>query len=459
MPLHNKQKDIVRSNARFKIIRAGRRAGKTTLETEVMVFKAVSGKDRNVFYVAPTQKQARSIIWEALKKRLAGIGEANESRLEMKVPTVDGGYSTIFVSGWENRENFRGMKAQHITFDELDTMKDFFIGWQEIFRPALTDTAGTADFIGTPKKENPNLRRLEKIAVNDIDFATFNFKTSDNPHIPEQEIIKAQKELDGETFKQEYLAEYVDNSTSLFKYDALIDMFTNTVDTGQKYLTIDPADDGVDSTKFAFWDGLELYRMDTYKGLQTEGIIEQIRQSARLERIPYSHIAVDAIGIGAGVASSHTLNGIVGFKGSYAAIKTEANILIPANQQTLRPQLVTDYRNLRSQCVFKLAEYVNGHKIAVRIEDGKSKENIIEELSTYQDVSKGDGKKLATPKEDMKELLGRSPDDSDTMQMRMYFELQKEATNEDPVRTEQVSLEMAQLFIKNRSNRSLNTTK
>ena len=174
MPLHPKQKEIVSNGARFKVIRAGRRSGKSSVEVEIMLFKAVTGRDRNVFYIAPTQKQARSIIWEALKARIGTIGEANESRLEMRLPTEDGGFSTIFIAGWENRENFRGMKAHHITFDELDTMRDFFIGWQEIFRPALIDTAGTADFIGTPKKENPNLRRLEKeFAEKGDDFAAF----------------------------------------------------------------------------------------------------------------------------------------------------------------------------------------------------------------------------------------------------------------------------------------------
>lgn len=184
MLLHPKQRGIVQSKARFKIVRAGRRGGKTMLEVEDMVFEAVSGKDRNIFYIAPTQTQARAIIWEALKARLTGLAAINEARLEMTVPTQDGGTSLIKVAGWENRENFRGMKAWKIYFDEVDTMRDFFIGWQEIFRPALTDTQGSAMFSGTPKKENPNLRRLEKIASEDADYEAFHFKTEDNPYIP-----------------------------------------------------------------------------------------------------------------------------------------------------------------------------------------------------------------------------------------------------------------------------------
>src|SRR3990167_3526022 len=126
MLLHPHQREIVQSKARFKVIRAGRRSGKTSLEVEDMCFDALSENNRPIFFIAPTQKQAREIVWELLKKRLAGIGQPNESRLEMKVPTEKGGFSFIQVAGWENRENFRGKPAYKIVFDEVDTMKDFF---------------------------------------------------------------------------------------------------------------------------------------------------------------------------------------------------------------------------------------------------------------------------------------------------------------------------------------------
>lgn len=458
---HPKQEEIIRSLARFKIIRAGRRSGKSTLEIEDMIFDAVSGKERNIFYVAPTQKQARSIIWEALKSRLAGLGKPNESRLEMTVPTADGGYSTIYVAGWENRENFRGMKAYKIVFDELDTMKDFFIGWQEIFRPALTDTAGKAVFIGTPKKENPNLRRLEKIAETDSDYVAFHFKTSDNPHIPPEEIEKAEKELDHETYRQEYLAEYVDHAGALFNYSSLVDVFSNAVDkTNSKYLIVDIADDGSDKTIFSFWEGLEEYRRERFERLNTESIIAKIREYAADQRIPYSHIAVDAIGVGAGVASSSMLDGIIGFKSSYSPIKTDIDIVrLPNVHYTNNsPSLTSDYRNLRSQCVFTLANLVNNHNIASRA-DGYDKERIIEELASYQDVSKGDGKRQASAKEDIKSAIGHSPDDSDTWIMRMYFVITEKMIpeqSEEHARAVQMQQEM---FMRNTGNYSPGSTR
>lgn len=421
---HNKQNEVILSDARYKIIRAGRRSGKSTLEIEEMAFTAVSGKSRNIFYICPTQKQSRAIIWEALKERLAKIGEPNESRLEYKVPTVDKGYSTIFVAGWENRENFRGMKADLIVFDEVDTMKDFFIGWQEIFRPALTDVGGHATFIGTPKKENPNLRRLEKQAEKDNDYEAFHFTTSDNPYIPPEEIDKAKSELDYDTYRQEFLAEYVENQGALFSFSALVDVFSNTVTKeNARYLIVDIADDGSDKTIFSFWEGLEEYHREEFSRLNTEGIIAKIREYASGEKIPYSHIAVDAIGVGAGVASSSMLDGIIGFKSSYAPIKTDISpVVLPNVSYTKEAPLISDYKNLRSQAIFTLAELVNNHKIASKV-SGRQKEVIIEELSSYQSVGVGDGKRMATSKEDIKAIIGRSPDASDCFIMRMYFEI------------------------------------
>lgn len=460
MILHDSQRHVVRSGARFKIIRAGRRSGKTILQTEDMCFTAMSEKDSPVFYVAPTQTQARAIVWEHLKSRLAGIGQPNEQRLEMVVPTQDGGKSLIAIAGWENRENFRGRKAKKIFFDELDTMKGFFIGWQEIFRPALTDYAGGAMFCGTPKRENPNLRRLEKMAETDSDYASFKFSSFDNPHIPKEELEKARMEMDADTFAQEILAEYLDNLGSLFHFDALVDVFTNTIDPSEeKYLIVDIADDGSDKTKFSYWLGLEEQWREEESRMNTENIIDRIREYAKDYKIPYSHIAVDAIGVGAGVASSSLLDGIVGFKSSYAPIKTDESIIhLPNVGYTNSAPLVSDYKNLRSQCVFTLSDLINNHKVASRV-TGKGKESIIEELSLYQDVSKGDGKRMASQKEDIKDLLGRSPDDSDTWVMRMYFEIKSKVVPEMSAEYKRLIDQQNINFMRKKNNQGSNSAR
>lgn len=384
----------------------------------------------------------------------------NEARLEINVPTVEGSKSTIYIGGWENRENYRGMRFHHIVFDELDTYRDFFISWHEIFRPALTDTQGTADFIGTPKADSRNLLRLEKVAEDDLDYKAFHFTSYDNPHVLDSEIDKAKAELDPKTFRQEYLAEYIEDAGALFRYSSIIDTFTNTVSKqGNKYLIVDVADDGSDKSVFSFWEDLEEYRREEYQGLNTEALVAKIREYAVMERIPHSQIAIDAVGVGAGVASSSLLAGVIGYKSSYAPIKTDDNIVLLPNQGvTSSNKLTSDYKNLRCQCVFTLADHVNNHKLASRVE-GQFRENIIEELQAYQDASKGDGKRFATPKEDVKEMIGRSPDHSDTWIMRMYFVVRESMTQSNSPERQNALNKQRQVFMRNRGSIEANSAR
>lgn len=470
--LHPKQQGIVRSTARFKVIRAGRKGGKTLLEVETICYKATVKAEklklhktifptgRKVLYIAPTQSQARNIVWEALKNRLHGIGVPNEQLLQMRVPNEDGTISTIYVGGWENRENYRGLTdVIHITFDETDTLRNFFLAWIEIFRPMFLDTGGTADFVGTPKKENPNMRRLEK----EFDGkGCFHFTSRDNPFLKPEEIdaLESEYKENRQAYQQEVLAEYIENSGALFKYEALVDVFTNTIDkVPSKYLIVDIADDGTDKTVFSFWEGLEEYRRESFARLNTETIILKIREYAAQDRIPYSHVAVDANGVGAGVASSSLLDGIIGYKSSYGPIKTDMNpVLLPnVGYVTGRP-LASDYKNLRCQCVFTLADLVNNHKIASHAE-GSQREAIIEELATYQDVSRGDGKRMATDKDDVKEIIGRSPDDSDTWIMRMYFVVRERMLPDQGAINSRVLNQQQRRFAINRASQEKNSTR
>jgi len=101
---------------------------------------------------------------------------------------------------------------------------------------------------------------------------------------------------------------------------------------------------------------------------------------------------------------------------------------------------------------------VNNHKIASKL-DGREKENIIEELSVYQDASKGDGKRMATQKEDVKELIGRSPDHSDCWIMRMYFIIKQKMLPQDGPPGDSVSEKQLEKFKQNRENFYKNDTK
>ncbi len=256
--------------------------------------------------------------------------------------------------------------------------------------------------------------------------------------------------------------DYLDTKRSLFNYSALVDMFSNAVDDKPiNYLIIDVGGDKEegDATKFSYWEGLvEVWRR-TFHGLRSEDIIQKTREFAQEYKIPYSRITVDSIGIGESIGNSSLLDGIVPFKSSYAPIKTDESIvLLPNVHYTKNAPLVSDYVNLRSQCLFVLSDHVNNHKIASRAQ-GEDKEKVIEELSLYQDITKNDEKRKVTSKDDIKILLGRSPDDSDCFIMRMYFEVRNKIAPDQTEKQAQVSSKLQDQFAQRRHNFKNSSTK
>lgn len=208
MYLHPAQSQIAKDRHRYRVINCGRRFGKTSLAVLEMVAKAVYGKDRNILYVAPTYQQARDIAWLELKKVCEPIKNVvNESRLEITVNTVDGGTSKIFLRGWESIETLRGQKFHFIVIDEIASMRNWSVNWEEVIRPTLTDYKGEAMFISTPRGFN-HFYDLFNRESKDEDYKSFHFTSYDNPYLPVDELDKAKKELPEDRFAQEYLADF-----------------------------------------------------------------------------------------------------------------------------------------------------------------------------------------------------------------------------------------------------------
>lgn len=207
MKLHKAQALIAQDRHRFRVVNCGRRFGKTTLAVEEIKGRALYLPSR-ISYVAPTYQQARDISWNMLVKELKPITKkANESRLELLVYTKDAKESTIQLRGWESIETMRGQAFDFIVIDEIAMMRNFFVNWQEIIRPTLTDTKGDVLFISTPKGFN-HFYDLYNLEEADEDYRSFHFTSYDNPHIPREEIDKAKLELPEDKFAQEYMADF-----------------------------------------------------------------------------------------------------------------------------------------------------------------------------------------------------------------------------------------------------------
>jgi hypothetical protein len=203
--------------------------------------------------------------------------------------------------------------------------------------------------------------------------------------------------------------EYDDDDNCLISYDNIKDLFTNSAEKdNEKYLTADIARYGSDKIIIMLWRGLEVYKIITREKQGIDKTAQDIRDLAETEMIPYSHIIVDEDGVGGGVVD--TLRGIKGFVNNSVAIKTKKS--------------EGNFQNLKTQCYYILSEYINDHKISIKTDDIEIKDLIIEELEQVKSKDlDSDNKLRIISKDEIRELIGRSPDYSDTLMMRIYFEL------------------------------------
>ena len=145
------QEEVWDDPARFKVVAAGRRTGKSRLAAYMLLVKGLQTTDGEIFYVAPTQGQARDILWNLLLELGQGVIASSHIN-NMQIKLVNG--TQISLKGSDRPETLRGAKISFVAIDEYADMKADV--WEQILRPALTDLApkSSALFIGTPTGRN-----------------------------------------------------------------------------------------------------------------------------------------------------------------------------------------------------------------------------------------------------------------------------------------------------------------
>ena len=211
--LHEKQLEVFNSNARFKVVAAGRRFGKSRLAAWVMLIEALKSKSKDVFYVAPTYQQAKDIMWGVLKElghEVIAAAHENTSVLTL----VNG--RKIFLKGSDRPDTLRGVGLAYVVLDEYADMRPNV--WEQILRPALADVQGGAMFIGTPKGRN-HMYELFKFSESgkDPEWSAFHYTSYDNPLIPAKEIEAAKNSMSSFAFRQEFLSSFEAASRDIFK--------------------------------------------------------------------------------------------------------------------------------------------------------------------------------------------------------------------------------------------------
>lgn len=229
---------------------------------------------------------------------------------------------------------------------------------------------------------------------------------TDNPHLPES-YLTSLLELDKNSKQRLYFGnwEYDDDPATLIEQDAISDYFnpTHLTPSGYKYMTIDVARKGKDKTVFRIWQGwLCIHRYEILKS-GIDQIVKQAKEYQIKHQVPNSNTIADEDGVGGGVVD-------------YLKCKGFINNSRPLNDE--------NYDNLKSQCTFVTAKKIMMREAGEIANDSSIIEMTSEEMEQVKqkDLDK-DGKMGVIPKDKVKEMLGRSPDDWDSIMMRAYFDL------------------------------------
>ena len=230
------QQSVFETDVRFKIVAAGRRTGKSRLAAWLLILNALQTEKGHVFYVAPTQGQARDIMWNTLLE-LGNPVISGSHVNNMQIKLING--ATISLKGADRPETMRGVSLKFLVLDEYADMKPSV--WETVLRPALADQKGHALFIGTPLGRN-HFYDLYKYAElgDDPTYQAWHFTSYDNPLLDPEEIDVAKQSMSSYAFRQEFMASFEALGSEIFKENWVA--FNNEEpETGDYYIAVDLA--------------------------------------------------------------------------------------------------------------------------------------------------------------------------------------------------------------------------
>ena len=230
----------------------------------------------------------------------------------------------------------------------------------------------------------------------------------ENPYIDPDYIEGLKSTSDKVKYARLFLGDwdYDDNPNALCSHDDICAIFGNklALRTGKHYITGDIARFGADHARLAVWDGYCIIdQISMAKSSLTE-IQMWIITKQRKYRVPNHRCIVDEDGVGGGVVDNCEINGFVNGSTPFAG---------------------ENYRNLQTQCGYKLAEHINANEVGVDEDliSQADREQIIRELEQLQTwKADSDGKLMLKPKEEIKLEIGCSPDWRDMFLMRCWFD-------------------------------------
>lgn len=217
---HRERQRLWNSRARFRVVPAGRRSGKTEYAKRFIVREALRF---NRFYdgrfacLAPTRDQAKRIFWEDLKALVPKPDQIKISESELSIRLPNG--AILQVLGMDKPERVEGPPLDGAICDEYGNMKPEV--WTRHLSGALSTLGrpGWAWFIGVPEGRN-HYYRLYKEALKPNKKAWDAFHWVSSEILDPEEIEDAKSRMDPLSYDQEFDASFLNfTGRAYYAYD------------------------------------------------------------------------------------------------------------------------------------------------------------------------------------------------------------------------------------------------
>lgn len=221
LKLHDGQRAIIESTARYRVASCGRRFGKTMLAGYWLALRdegsAIAGK--RTAWFAPSYKILAD-AWNDLERSLRPVIRRS-NKTDQRIELTTGGVIDFWTL--EDPDAGRGRRYHRIVIDEAAHARYLKDAWEQAISPTLTDYRGEAWFISTPKGLNYFYELFQRGQdPAHPDWASFHMPTTANPHIARGEIEQKRQEMPELVFRQEYLAEFVVMGAGLIKPEMIV---------------------------------------------------------------------------------------------------------------------------------------------------------------------------------------------------------------------------------------------
>lgn len=292
------QREVAEDDHRFQVLAFGRRSGKTFYEAGACREVARDGLPAALF--VPTYKMLCD-AWTELRDSTADIARRisiSERRIE-----VQGG-GVIDCWSMDNVDAARGRKYALVAIDEAAMVAGLDYAWEYVIRPTLIDYGGRAIFGSTPKGRNYFWTLYRRGPEGDQDWRSWQLPTTSNPTLAnlDQEIEDARRGMPEMTFRQEVLAEFIDDSIVFRRVQESVDknVTTRPREDGHRYVM------GVDLARLEDFTVVtvidvstaprEVVAVDRFNKISWQAQRDRIR--ALIERYGVDVVFIDQTGVG-----------------------------------------------------------------------------------------------------------------------------------------------------------------